>query len=77
MGRLFLPAPGVGRDPSRGLVLCFCLVPGANLVLSDLLQAYGLIREGGAEARISLHEKKQPLKISSAGKVVRWTEAMA
>ncbi|XP_039693445.1 palmitoyltransferase ZDHHC3 isoform X3 [Pteropus medius] len=38
----------------------------ANLVLSDLLQAYGLIREGGAEARISLHEKKQPLKISSA-----------
>ncbi|KAB0396132.1 hypothetical protein E2I00_007218, partial [Balaenoptera physalus] len=37
----------------------------ANLILLDLLQAYGPIREETAEARISLHEKKQPLKVSS------------
>lgn len=77
MGRLLLPAPWVGRDPSRGRALCFCLVPGANSVFLDLLQAYGLMREGGAEAQISLREKRGPLKISSAGKVVSWTEALA
>ncbi|KAF3829215.1 hypothetical protein GH733_003479 [Mirounga leonina] len=32
---------------------------------TNLLQAYGLTREGTAEARISLHEKKQPPKVSS------------
>ncbi|XP_010860724.1 PREDICTED: palmitoyltransferase ZDHHC3 isoform X2 [Bison bison bison] len=32
---------------------------------TNLLQAYGLTREETAEARISLHEIKQPLKVSS------------
>ncbi|XP_032173113.1 palmitoyltransferase ZDHHC3 isoform X1 [Neovison vison] len=32
---------------------------------TNLLQAYGLTREGTAEAQISLHEKKQPPKVSS------------
>ncbi|XP_045019853.1 palmitoyltransferase ZDHHC3 isoform X5 [Bubalus kerabau] len=34
---------------------------------TNLLQAYGLTREETAEARISLHEIKQPLKVSSTG----------
>nr|KAF6476960.1 zinc finger DHHC-type palmitoyltransferase 3 [Rousettus aegyptiacus] len=33
---------------------------------TNLLQAYGLMRKGGAEAQISLREKRGPLKISSA-----------
>ncbi|KAB1264386.1 Palmitoyltransferase ZDHHC3 [Camelus dromedarius] len=37
----------------------------ANLILLDLLQAFGLTREETAEVRIFLHEKKQPLKVSS------------
>ncbi|XP_004476828.1 palmitoyltransferase ZDHHC3 isoform X2 [Dasypus novemcinctus] len=32
---------------------------------TNILQIYGVTREGTAEARISLHEKKQPLKVSS------------
>lgn len=50
------------------------MVPGANLILLNLLKAYGLNREEMAEAGISLHEKMQPLNVSSTGKLVSWTD---
>ena len=64
------------RPKQGGLLVCV-MVPGANPILLDLLQAYGLTREGTAEARLSLHEKKQPLKVSSTGKVVSGTDPLA
>ena len=50
------------------------MVPGANLILLNLLKAYGLNREEMAETGISLHEKMQPLNVSSTGKVMSWTD---
>lgn len=62
------------HDRSGGGLSVSVLVPGADLILLDLLRAYGLTREETAEARMSLHEIKQPLKVSSTGKVVSWTD---
>lgn len=72
-----LAAPGGGVQPRRGGLLVWVMVPGANPVLLDLLQAYRLTREGTAEARISLHDKKQPPKVSSTGKGVSQTDPVA
>lgn len=44
----------------------------ANLVLLEILQAFGLAREGSTEAATSPHEKQQPLKVRSTGKAVSW-----
>lgn len=53
------------------------MMPGANLILLDVLQAFGVTREGTAEVQVPPQEKTQPPKVSSTGNVVRQTEPLA